>query len=202
MKCAGDGKEKHEGKRDFHGESMLESSFRLRNVQLTSESRSCLIPRCRGLRPFVSFLPSTVAAQLTSPSGKFRSQKRFRAGDRKGRDRWNGDGNVSFEEFVEIVSNIGANETAPTDQDQEEQELRDAFRVCFAFYLLPSVPWNASSFNATKLPARKTRMVHDFAERPKARSFDYLTVVRDACISAAFSVRVICHALFQTVLTA
>ncbi|CAK9819257.1 hypothetical protein ANTPLA_LOCUS10151 [Anthophora plagiata] len=39
-----------------------------------------------------------------------------------------GDGNVSFEEFVEIVSNIGANETAPTDQDQEEQELRDAFR--------------------------------------------------------------------------
>lgn len=40
-----------------------------------------------------------------------------------------GDGNVSFEEFVEIVSNIGANETAPTDQDQEEQELRDAFRV-------------------------------------------------------------------------
>ncbi|KAK9297907.1 hypothetical protein QLX08_008563 [Tetragonisca angustula] len=40
-----------------------------------------------------------------------------------------GDGNVSFEEFVEIVSNIGASKTAPTDQDQEEQELRDAFRV-------------------------------------------------------------------------
>lgn len=41
-----------------------------------------------------------------------------------------GDGNVSFEEFVEIVSNIGgASEAAPTDQDQEEQELRDAFRV-------------------------------------------------------------------------
>ncbi|XP_066589930.1 uncharacterized protein [Prorops nasuta] len=40
-----------------------------------------------------------------------------------------GDGNVSFEEFVEIVSNIGANTAAPTDQDQEEQELRDAFRV-------------------------------------------------------------------------
>ncbi|XP_076675988.1 uncharacterized protein LOC143373065 isoform X1 [Andrena cerasifolii] len=40
-----------------------------------------------------------------------------------------GDGNVSFEEFVEIVSNMGASEAAPTDQDQEEQELRDAFRV-------------------------------------------------------------------------
>ncbi|XP_018398782.1 PREDICTED: calmodulin-like [Cyphomyrmex costatus] len=41
-----------------------------------------------------------------------------------------GDGNVSFEEFVEIVSNIGgASTTASTDQHQEEQELRDAFRV-------------------------------------------------------------------------
>ncbi|XP_033214696.1 calmodulin-like isoform X2 [Belonocnema kinseyi] len=41
-----------------------------------------------------------------------------------------GDGNVSFEEFVEIVSNIGGESAAaPTDQDQEEQELRDAFRV-------------------------------------------------------------------------
>ncbi|XP_012523492.1 calmodulin isoform X2 [Monomorium pharaonis] len=41
-----------------------------------------------------------------------------------------GDGNVSFEEFVEIVSNIGgASTAAPPDQDQEEQELRDAFRV-------------------------------------------------------------------------
>ncbi|XP_051171157.1 uncharacterized protein LOC127288015 isoform X2 [Leptopilina boulardi] len=41
-----------------------------------------------------------------------------------------GDGNVSFEEFVEIVSNIGgASAAAPPDQDQEEQELRDAFRV-------------------------------------------------------------------------
>nr|CAD7196291.1 unnamed protein product [Timema douglasi] len=38
-----------------------------------------------------------------------------------------GDGNVSFEEFVGIISNMGA----PTDQtaDQEEKELRDAFRV-------------------------------------------------------------------------
>ncbi|KAJ8682428.1 hypothetical protein QAD02_018220, partial [Eretmocerus hayati] len=42
-----------------------------------------------------------------------------------------GDGNVSFEEFVEIVSNIGegANSSSPADQSQEEQELRDAFRV-------------------------------------------------------------------------
>jgi Ca2+-binding EF-hand superfamily protein len=38
-----------------------------------------------------------------------------------------GDGNVSFEEFVEIVSNMGAT-TDPT-ADQEEKELRDAFRV-------------------------------------------------------------------------
>uniref|UniRef100_A0ABD2W3C9 EF-hand domain-containing protein n=1 Tax=Trichogramma kaykai TaxID=54128 RepID=A0ABD2W3C9_9HYME len=42
-----------------------------------------------------------------------------------------GDGNVSFEEFVEIASNIGgsASSSSPTSQDQEEQELRDAFRV-------------------------------------------------------------------------
>ncbi|XP_011498133.1 PREDICTED: neo-calmodulin [Ceratosolen solmsi marchali] len=42
-----------------------------------------------------------------------------------------GDGNVSFEEFVEIVSNIGgtAASSSHSDQDQEEQELRDAFRV-------------------------------------------------------------------------
>ncbi|XP_011868132.1 PREDICTED: probable calcium-binding protein CML11, partial [Vollenhovia emeryi] len=40
-----------------------------------------------------------------------------------------GDGNVSFEEFVEIVSNMGASTAAPSDQHQEEQELRDAFRV-------------------------------------------------------------------------
>ncbi|KYM99600.1 hypothetical protein ALC62_09659 [Cyphomyrmex costatus] len=45
-------------------------------------------------------------------------------------DSSSGDGNVSFEEFVEIVSNIGgASTTASTDQHQEEQELRDAFRV-------------------------------------------------------------------------
>jgi Ca2+-binding EF-hand superfamily protein len=38
-----------------------------------------------------------------------------------------GDGNVSFEEFVEIVSNMGA--TTERTADQEEKELRDAFRV-------------------------------------------------------------------------
>jgi hypothetical protein len=38
-----------------------------------------------------------------------------------------GDGNVSFEEFVEIVSNMGA--AANRTADQEEKELRDAFRV-------------------------------------------------------------------------
>lgn len=42
-----------------------------------------------------------------------------------------GDGNVSFEEFVEIASNMGgsASSSSATDQNQEEQELRDAFRV-------------------------------------------------------------------------
>ncbi|XP_014206579.1 calmodulin-A-like [Copidosoma floridanum] len=41
-----------------------------------------------------------------------------------------GDGNVSFEEFVEIASNMGASaSSSSTDQNQEEQELRDAFRV-------------------------------------------------------------------------
>nr|KAF7396837.1 hypothetical protein H0235_016374 [Vespula pensylvanica] len=41
-----------------------------------------------------------------------------------------GDGTVSFEEFVEIVSNIGdENSGTLADQDQEEQELRDAFRT-------------------------------------------------------------------------
>lgn len=46
-----------------------------------------------------------------------------------------GDGSVSFEEFVEIVSNIGgsASSSSPTDQEQEEQELRDAFRVSCSF---------------------------------------------------------------------
>ncbi|XP_046683233.1 calmodulin-like isoform X1 [Homalodisca vitripennis] len=38
-----------------------------------------------------------------------------------------GDGYFSFEEFVEIVSNMGA--TAERTADQEEKELRDAFRV-------------------------------------------------------------------------
>lgn len=39
-----------------------------------------------------------------------------------------GDGNVSFEEFVEILSNM-TDATAETSADQEERELRDAFRV-------------------------------------------------------------------------
>lgn len=39
----------------------------------------------------------------------------------------NGDGCFSFEEFVEIVSNMGA--TAEKTAAQEEKELRDAFRV-------------------------------------------------------------------------
>lgn len=39
-----------------------------------------------------------------------------------------GDGNVSFEEFVDILSNI-TDATAETSADQEERELRDAFRV-------------------------------------------------------------------------
>lgn len=46
------------------------------------------------------------------------------------RMNFSGDGTVSFEEFVEIVSNIGdENSGTLADQDQEEQELRDAFRV-------------------------------------------------------------------------
>lgn len=39
-----------------------------------------------------------------------------------------GDGNVSFEEFVDILSNI-TDVTAETSVEQEERELRDAFRV-------------------------------------------------------------------------
>ncbi len=39
-----------------------------------------------------------------------------------------GDGNVSFEEFVDILSNI-TDATTETSADQEERELRDAFRV-------------------------------------------------------------------------
>ncbi|CAO1420024.1 unnamed protein product [Diamesa hyperborea] len=40
-----------------------------------------------------------------------------------------GDGNVSFEEFVDILSNIQDNDQQETSADQEERELRDAFRV-------------------------------------------------------------------------
>lgn len=38
-----------------------------------------------------------------------------------------GDGSFSFQEFVEIVYNMGG--TAEKTADQEEKELRDAFRV-------------------------------------------------------------------------
>lgn len=38
-----------------------------------------------------------------------------------------GDGNVSFEEFVDIMSNM--TDTSSETADQEERELRDAFRV-------------------------------------------------------------------------
>lgn len=62
-------------------------------------------------------------------------------------DFFAGDGNVSFEEFVEIVSNIGASETAHTDQDQEEQELRDAFRVCAFLSSLLSLESSIRSWN-------------------------------------------------------
>ncbi|XP_026470464.1 neo-calmodulin-like, partial [Ctenocephalides felis] len=39
-----------------------------------------------------------------------------------------GDGSVSFEEFVEILSNMAANSPG-FNKDEEEKELRDAFRV-------------------------------------------------------------------------
>lgn len=41
---------------------------------------------------------------------------------------FSGDGNVSFEEFVDIMSSM-TDTTAETSADQEERELRDAFRV-------------------------------------------------------------------------
>lgn len=40
-----------------------------------------------------------------------------------------GDGNVSFEEFVDILSNMTTDTTGLSPADQEERELRDAFRV-------------------------------------------------------------------------
>ncbi|CAD7087425.1 unnamed protein product [Hermetia illucens] len=40
-----------------------------------------------------------------------------------------GDGNVSFEEFVDILSNMTTDQTGLSPADQEERELRDAFRV-------------------------------------------------------------------------
>jgi len=69
-----------------------------------------------------------------------------------------GDGNVSFEEFVEIVSNIGgASTAAPTDQHQEEQELRDAFRVSEinaiprrSFHLNLRIAWPSATSPSTR----------------------------------------------------
>lgn len=60
-----------------------------------------------------------------------------------------GDGNVSFEEFVEIVSNMGgsAGSSTPTDQDQEEQELRDAFRVSLGKFHFHPVKKKKSPFH-------------------------------------------------------
>lgn len=41
-----------------------------------------------------------------------------------------GDGNVSFEEFVDILSNMAyEDKSGLSSADQEERELRDAFRV-------------------------------------------------------------------------
>jgi len=41
-----------------------------------------------------------------------------------------GDGNVSFEEFVDILSNMTyEDKSGLSSADQEERELRDAFRV-------------------------------------------------------------------------
>jgi calmodulin len=40
-----------------------------------------------------------------------------------------GDGKFSFDEFVEIVSNMNDQEQGTPTKDQEEKELRDAFRV-------------------------------------------------------------------------
>jgi hypothetical protein len=46
-----------------------------------------------------------------------------------------GDGKFSFDEFVEIVSNMGDQGMAEaTTKDQEEKELRDAFRVSLTFH--------------------------------------------------------------------
>lgn len=40
-----------------------------------------------------------------------------------------GDGNVSFEEFVSILSKSMGGMSGPSSAEQEERELRDAFRV-------------------------------------------------------------------------
>lgn len=103
-----------------------------------------------------------------------------------------GDGNVSFEEFVEIVSNIGANETAPTDQDQEEQELRDAFRVRFAFYLFPlfleTIPFHRGIHRR-----HGKRAVDTIPSKRNTRSFNNRRPIYrfDVCTYIAFSARLI-----------
>lgn len=57
--------------------------------------------------------------------GKFRTIVKRKS---KNFSRFIGDGNVSFEEFVDILSNI-TDATTESSADQEERELRDAFRV-------------------------------------------------------------------------
>lgn len=42
---------------------------------------------------------------------------------------------MSFEEFVEIVSNMGGTSAEAATEDQEEKELRDAFRVSLSIWL-------------------------------------------------------------------
>lgn len=88
-----------------------------------------------------------------------------------------GDGNVSFEEFVEIVSNMGPSEAAPTDQDQEEQELRDAFRVGvpFIFPLLLVETWTVCIL--AKSPARKPAADTNFTGRACC-AFNDFTIAR------------------------
>lgn len=91
---------------------------------------------------------------------------------------FSGDGNVSFEEFVEIVSNIGANETASPNQDQEEKELRDAFRVRYNFLSFPLCPLATGSIHRfNKITSVENRV--DTASRARdafddsAMTFEY-----------------------------
>ncbi|CAB0032953.1 unnamed protein product [Trichogramma brassicae] len=105
------------------------------------------------------------------------------------------DGNVSFEEFVEIASNIGgsASSSSPTSQDQEEQELRDAFRSnsqkliefrsrgTYTSTLNSTFPRSGTTFQwrrATWRPSRKfekskVRKVHVQRRREKGPKVQY-----------------------------